>query len=104
MQAELIVDRACVEARVSRVGTIVEEGVDFKGNPYTKTRTVDNVERSKLIVHTLFQRAKQLAPDKYGDKASLELTGKGGGPIQQQNSNVTPEQLDAAVRTVREEF
>jgi len=33
-----------------------------------------------------------------------EITGKGGGPIQQQTSNVTPEQLDEAVRKVREEF
>lgn len=33
-----------------------------------------------------------------------EVTGKGGGPITQQVSSVTPEQLAEAVRSVREEF
>lgn len=33
-----------------------------------------------------------------------ELTGKNGGPIEQKHTNVTPEQLDAAVRRVRDEF
>ena len=33
-----------------------------------------------------------------------ELTGKGGGPIASQITTVTPEELQAAVRSVREEF
>jgi hypothetical protein len=33
-----------------------------------------------------------------------ELTGKGGGPITQQTSNISPEELAAAVKAVREDF
>lgn len=33
-----------------------------------------------------------------------ELTGKGGGPITQQTSNITPEELAAAVKAVREDY
>lgn len=34
----------------------------------------------------------------------VELTGKGGGPLQSINSTVTPEQLAEAVRSVRDKF
>jgi hypothetical protein len=74
MQGELLVYRASIEARTPRIGQIVIED-PIKG--ITK-KTLDNVERSKLIVQTLLKRAGQLAPDKYGEKLNLEHSGEVG--------------------------
>lgn len=51
----------------------------------------------------VLQIMKQAAEELGGNYTNRrEITGKGGGPIQQ--SNVTPEQLKEAVQSVREDF
>ncbi len=73
MSADTYVDAALQEAHSSRVGVITttqEWG--------EQTKTADNVERSKLIVQTLFKRAGQLNPRKYGDKLDLNHGGTVG--------------------------
>lgn len=47
----------------------------------TETRTVDNVQRSNLIVSTLLKRAGQLAPKKYGEKVQHVGGAKDDAPI-----------------------
>lgn len=54
----------------------------------TKTSTMgveittgDAVDRSRLHVDTLKWYLSKLAPKRYGEKASLELTGADGGPV-----------------------
>jgi hypothetical protein len=71
LQADTIMDQAIAEAKNARVGQIVTEKPDG-----TEVKTADNVARSQLIVQTYFKRAGQLAPKKYGEKISHEVTGK----------------------------
>lgn len=52
----------------------------------TETRTVDNVQRSNLIVSTLLKRAGQLAPKKYGDKVQHVGGAKDDAPIKHVHS------------------
>lgn len=42
----------------------------------------ENVQRSKLRVDARKWYLSKLAPKKYGDKTSMELTGADGGPLQ----------------------
>lgn len=49
----------------------------------------EHIQRSKLRVDTLKWRLGRMAPKKYGDHATLELTGAGGGPLASVNLNVT---------------
>lgn len=73
LQADTLADLAMKEAQTPRVGVITtskEWGEEI--------RTADNVERSKLIVQTIFKRAGQLAPKKYGEKIMQEVSGEVG--------------------------
>lgn len=65
-------------------------------------RALDRAEKvgnQAMILQILEQAAKESGGSFTNRR---ELTGKGGGPIQQ--SNVTPEQLKEAVLSVREDF
>jgi hypothetical protein len=44
----------------------------------------EHIQRSRLRVDARKWMAGKLAPKKYGEKASLELSGEGGGPIVQE--------------------
>jgi methylphosphotriester-DNA--protein-cysteine methyltransferase len=70
-QADLIIDRAIIEADTLRIETeVTNDPVEGK-----TTKTADKVERSKLIVQRLLKRAAQLAPKKYGEKVGAEHSG-----------------------------
>ncbi len=49
----------------------------------------EHVQRSKLRVDTLKWRLGRMAPKKYGDHATLAVTGADGGPIASVNLSVT---------------
>lgn len=80
MQAELLHDRAQLQAQTPLIGVIEKTVVN--GDKIETTRTVtDNVERSKLMVQTTLKRAGQLNPQKYSDLQ--RLTGADGeGPVE----------------------
>lgn len=69
-----LVDKAIVESRTSRIGTV--EKSTPKGNEQTIS---DNVERSKLIVQTYFKRAGQLNKS-LADKV-MHTGADGEGPV-----------------------
>jgi len=75
-QSELDIDEAYRVARTSclcEMTTVKRE----KGRVVeTITRTVDNVERSKLLVQTLFRRAALFNPARFGDKIDLAVAGE----------------------------
>lgn len=56
---------------------------------------------SQLVLDVLERAAKELGGAFTNRR---ELTGKGGGPIAQQTTNISPEELAAAVKAVREDF
>lgn len=60
-----------------------------------KIKWPDKVKNLELI-------GRHINVQAFSDKAKVEHTGKDGGPIMQ--SNVTQEQLDEAVRNVRDKF
>lgn len=70
-QAVLCVDEARRIARTPLIGKIVT--VDPKG---TTIKTVDNTERSKLMVLTLLKSAALFHRAKFGDKVDLEVAGE----------------------------
>jgi hypothetical protein len=85
--------RACAEIRADALHEIMQSTAltplngdivtlkKTKDGTFIEKRTGDNVERSKLIVHTLMWQIARMAPKKYGDKQSVELAGKDGGDI-----------------------
>lgn len=73
-QAQLLHDRAQLQAQTPLVGEIVKESAK-DGRTVT---IADNVERSKLIVQTTLKRAGQLDSKKYGDKLDLNHGGTVG--------------------------
>ena len=81
-QAELLHDRAQQMAQNALIGHVTRQTVSADGKTETVTTTSDNVERSKLIVHTTLKRAGQLDSTRYGDKIEQTLQGKDGGAIQ----------------------
>jgi hypothetical protein len=56
---------------------------------------------SVLVLDVLERAAKEIGGAFTNRR---ELTGKGGGPITQQTSNISPEELAAAVKSVREDY
>lgn len=83
LQAQVLHDRAQVQAKTPLIGKITERTLDAQGNvAESREKTVDNVDRSKLMVYTTLKRAGQLSPKKYGEKIQQEHTGEAGGPIQ----------------------
>ena len=57
----------------------------------------ENIQRSRLRVDARKWMASKLAPKKYGDKVTTELTGKDGGPIV---SEVSDRELARAVAMI----
>ena len=55
----------------------------------------DVIARSRLRVDARKWMAGKLAPKKYGDK--MQLTGDGGGPVEHRITNMTDDELDAAI-------
>lgn len=76
MQAELLHDRAQIEAQRPLIGRITKTVQKEDGTTEVTETVSDNVERSKLIVQTTLRRAGQLDAKKYGDK--IEHTGEVG--------------------------
>ena len=56
----------------------LDEIIDGEGNPRTNNEAI---QRSRLKVDTRKWAMSKLAPKKYGDKITQELTGKDGGAI-----------------------
>jgi hypothetical protein len=59
----------------------VTERVTVKSNGDTETVTVDQVDRSRLMVDARKWYASKLAPKKYGDKIDLNHGGQPNNPI-----------------------
>ncbi len=72
MQAELHLDEAYRVAKTPEIGEIVT--VDAKKG--TTIKTVDNVERSKLVVLTLIKRAAIFNPA-FADRQNVDLNATG---------------------------
>jgi hypothetical protein len=81
MQAELLHDRAQRYAREALIGLVRTVERDDEGKETITERTVDNVERSKLLVQTTLRRAGQLDGKKYGDKVQ-HANADGDGPAE----------------------
>jgi hypothetical protein len=79
-QSDYITDLAVKVARTPLIGRVEKTTQGEKSE--TQITVADNVERAKLIVQTLFKRAGQLNPKKYGERITNELTGADGGPLQ----------------------
>jgi hypothetical protein len=88
-------------ARDAQADTLFDECLDIAddgANDWMEKRTRsgevvesvnhEHISRSKLRVDTRMTMAKRLAPKRYGDKTSMELTGKDGGPIETTTSVV----------------
>lgn len=73
MQAELLHDRAQIQAQTPLIGRVTRFESSAEGNKTIETES-DNVERSKLIVQTTLKRAGQLDAKKYGEKMQIEAT------------------------------
>lgn len=76
VQASFIHDLAQQRSNEPLLTEIVTEGPKGK-----EVRTVDNVQRSNLIVSTLLKRAGQLAPKRYGEKVQHVGGAKDDAPI-----------------------
>ncbi len=48
----------------------------------------EHISRSKLIVDAIKWKASKIAPKKYGDKLSQEITGANGGPVESRHEIV----------------
>lgn len=57
--------------RITRNGKDVVEEVDH-----------ENIQRSKLKIETRLKALAKIDPERYGGKQSVEISGKGGGPIE----------------------
>ena len=86
MQGELAFDEACRVAQTPNMSQIVttekrdsKDKGDAKGPTVKSVRVVDNVERSKLICNSLWQRARVFNRDL---AESLNLAGVPGRPIE----------------------
>lgn len=70
MQSELALDEAVRIAQTPNEGTITTSG-EAGGKKVETVKVVDNVERSKLIVSTLWQRAKSWNKELCGDSLAV---------------------------------
>ena len=91
-------------ARVIGAHKLVGEAVEIADAPPGKTHmgVIDqgDVQNRKLRIWTRFEQAKRIAPERFGDKVSMEHTGAGGGPVQIANVPLTEAQrkiLDSAL-------
>lgn len=67
----------CARARTMQADLMDDKILELAENCTPESAPADRV---KLAAYQW--RASKLAPKKYGDKASLEMTGKDGGPIE----------------------
>lgn len=74
-----------IEAHISRAHTLVEEAVDTA----RMGKALGDAAGLRVAADTMLKVAGKIAPTQYGDKASLELTGKDGGPVEA-NMTVSP--------------
>lgn len=74
-----------LNATLARAHSMVEEAVDTA----RLGKVLGDAAGLRVSVDTLLKVAGKIAPGEYGDKASLELTGKDGGPIEA-NMSVSP--------------
>lgn len=74
-----------IEAHISRAHTLVEEAVDTA----RLGKAIGDAAGLRVATDTFLKVATKIAPAQYGDKASLELSGKDGGPIEA-NMSVSP--------------
>lgn len=69
----------CARARDMQADATVDDMRDIE------LRVADGTmdpKAGRTVLSSMQWRAVKLAPKKYGDKSSLELTGKNGGPVQ----------------------
>ena len=62
-------------------GEISEEGVDSKGQGFSKTTRRDMIEHRRLQVDTRKWALARMSPKKYGDRTALEHSGPGGNEL-----------------------
>lgn len=55
------------------------------------------ISRSKLRIETRLKLLAKWDPKRYGEKMTQELTGKDGGPIEHRLTEMTDEELEAAI-------
>ena len=75
-------DDESFEAKCARARTMQADLMDDKILETAESCTEANCQSSKVKISAYQWRASKLAPKKYGDKVSAELTGPDGGPIQ----------------------
>lgn len=96
VQAETIFDQ-CLQIADDATNDYVEK-VRPDGSKYDAF-DAEHVQRSKLRIETRKWMAGKLAPKKYGEKSTHELTGPGGGPIETMDlsllEGLSPEKQDA---------
>ena len=68
------------------IATVVEEG-DNDGKPYIKTKTYDNVARSKEMIYARLQLLAKWSP-RYREKQAVELTGADGKDLNMNDSDL----------------
>lgn len=74
-----------IQAHISRAHTLVEEAVDTA----RLGRAIGDAAGLRVATDTFLKVATKIAPAEYGDKTNVELTGKGGGPVEA-NMTVSP--------------
>lgn len=77
MQADIIADEVLHIANNTEIGVIVTEKTTG-----IETRHADMIEHRRLKIDARKWYAGKIAPKKYGDKVSTELSGPDGGPVQ----------------------
>jgi hypothetical protein len=66
-----------------RISEIANDGAkDWVMSKFGPMCDQEHVNRSRLRVDTLKWQASKLAPKKYGDRVTQEVTGKDGGPVE----------------------
>ena len=89
--------------RMKRIADTPHEGVETEVGPdgkLVKEKHGDMLGHRRLQIDTMKWIMGKIAPKKYGEKVTQELTGADGGPIGVAATVTTPEQLAEAAKTL----
>jgi hypothetical protein len=89
----LVITKYCREefvlAQRSRAHSLVEQAVDVA----RMAVKLGDSGGFRVATDAMFKAAGKLAPEEYGERSKMEVTGKNGGPIALAAGNLTDEQL-----------
>lgn len=95
VQAEILVDDINEIADDGRNDYM--ERLDAEGNVVGWQVNGEHIQRSRLRVDSRKWGASKILKSKYGDSKTVEMTGKGGGPIKQEIAAMNPMDAYAAM-------